>query len=75
MNSALDHDLRSANTNGTSGYLREFSLGERTSDWVVIYHQRDGEAEGRSVVVTRTRGWNAGQRIVRGRETAGQDPL
>ncbi|HXV30563.1 MAG TPA: DNA-binding protein, partial [Sinorhizobium sp.] len=40
----------------------------KTRDWVLIYHQRDGEPEGRCVVVTRTRGPKAGERVVRGRE-------
>lgn len=40
----------------------------KTQDWVVIYHQREGQPEGRSIVVTRTRGPNAGERVVRGRE-------
>jgi hypothetical protein len=40
----------------------------KTRDWVVIYHHRDGEMEGRSTVVTETLGPRAGQRVVRGRE-------
>lgn len=41
----------------------------KTRDWVVIYHHRDGEPEGRSTVVTETMGARAGQRVVRGRES------
>jgi hypothetical protein len=40
----------------------------KTTDWVVIYHQKEGQPEGRSTVVTATRGPNAGRRTVRGRE-------
>ena len=40
----------------------------KTDDWVVIYHQKEGEPEGRSTVVTETRGPMKGQRVVRGRE-------
>jgi len=41
----------------------------KTRDWVVIYHQREGQPEGRSVVVTETRRPNTGKRVVRGRES------
>ncbi|MGE0191215.1 MAG: helix-hairpin-helix domain-containing protein [Planctomycetota bacterium] len=41
-----------------------------THDWVVLYFERDGE-EGQCTVVTETRGPQAGQRVVRGRERAG----
>jgi len=40
----------------------------KTSDWVVIYFQADGQPEGRCTVVTETRGPSAGMRVVRGRE-------
>ncbi len=40
----------------------------RTSDWVVIYAHRDGEAETQCTVVTEVRGPLAGRRVVRGRE-------
>ena len=40
----------------------------RTSDWVVIYFQAEGQPEGRCTVVTETRGPMAGKRVVRGRE-------
>ncbi len=40
----------------------------KTHDWVVIYHEADGAAEGRSTVVTEKRGPMAGRRVVRGRE-------
>lgn len=43
----------------------------RTRDWVVIYHHRDGQPEGRSTVVTETHGPRAGRRVVRGREDEG----
>ncbi|WP_248304510.1 helix-hairpin-helix domain-containing protein [Breoghania sp. L-A4] len=40
----------------------------RNDDWVVIYFESDGHAEGRCTVVTETRGPLAGRRVVRGRE-------
>ncbi len=40
----------------------------RTSDWVAIYFQAEGQPEGRCTVVTETRGAMAGKRVVRGRE-------
>ncbi|UDL92705.1 DNA-binding protein [Mesorhizobium sp. PAMC28654] len=40
----------------------------KTSEWVVIYFQADGQPEGRCTVVTETRGPMAGKRVVRGRE-------
>jgi hypothetical protein len=46
----------------------------KTGDWVVIYHERDGD-EGCSTVVTETQGPLAGRRVVRGREGfSGQVP-
>lgn len=39
----------------------------KTTDWVVVYYDRDGE-EGRATVVTETRGPLRGRRVVRGRE-------
>lgn len=42
---------------------------DRTRDWVVVYYQREGFPEGRCTVVTETRGPQAGQRVVRGRES------
>ena len=47
-----------------SNSRRAHELG-KTRDWVVIYHQRDGEPEGRSVVTSETRGPTAGKRVVR----------
>lgn len=41
---------------------------KKTTDWVVVYYQRDGEPEGRVTVVTQTRGPLAGRRVVRGLE-------
>jgi hypothetical protein len=40
----------------------------KTSDWVAIYFQAEGQPEGRCTVVTETRGPMAGKRVVRGRE-------
>jgi DNA polymerase (family X) len=40
---------------------------ERTSDWVVIYYEKDGRT-GQCTVVTETTGVLRGQRVVRGRE-------
>jgi DNA polymerase (family X) len=40
----------------------------KTADWVVIYFHREGRSEGRSTVVTESRGPLAGKRVVRGRE-------
>lgn len=42
---------------------------EKTRDWVVLYHERDGR-EGQSTVVTEMRGDLQGLRVVRGREAA-----
>ncbi|MGA0602423.1 helix-hairpin-helix domain-containing protein [Caulobacter sp. KR2-114] len=50
-----------------SNTARAHELG-RTRDWVVLYHERDGVAEGRHTVVTETQGPLAGRRVVRGRE-------
>lgn len=41
----------------------------KTDDWVVIYHQAEGQAEGRCTVITETHGPMAGERVVRGRES------
>lgn len=41
---------------------------DKTSDWVVIHYEKDGEPEGRCTVVTASRGPWRGQRIVRGRQ-------
>lgn len=41
----------------------------KTHDWVVIYYQRDGAAEGCVTVITRQRGPRAGQRIIKGMDT------
>ena len=40
----------------------------RTRDWVVIYFERDGHAEGQATVITQHGGALDGRRIVRGRE-------
>lgn len=40
----------------------------KTDDWVVIYYQQEGHAEGRCTVVTETHGALEGRRVVRGRE-------
>jgi len=42
----------------------------RTQDWVVIYFEQDGAAEGQCTVVTEHHGPLAGLRVVRGYETA-----
>lgn len=42
---------------------------DKTRDWVVIYYHLGDQPEGRCTVVTETRGPNAGQRVVRGRES------
>ncbi|WP_429819775.1 DNA-binding protein [Ensifer sp. B1-9] len=47
-----------------SNSRRAHELG-KTKDWVVIYHQRDGEPEGRTVVTTSTHGPMVGKRVVR----------
>ncbi|WP_245299230.1 DNA-binding protein [Sinorhizobium sp. GL28] len=47
-----------------SNSRRAHELG-KTKDWVVIYHQRDGEPEGRTVVMTSTHGRMVGKRVVR----------
>jgi len=39
----------------------------KTTDWVVVYYDRDGE-EGRATVVTEIRGPRRERRVVRGRE-------
>ncbi len=49
-----------------SNTARAHRLG-RTRDWVVLYHERDGE-EGQCTVVTEGHGPLAGRRVVRGRE-------
>ena len=49
-----------------SNTARAHELGT-TSDWVVIYYERDGR-EGQCTVVTERSGPRAGQRVVRGRE-------
>ena len=41
----------------------------RAHDWVVIYYERDGQAEGQCTVVTEQKGPLAGRRVVRGLET------
>ena len=41
---------------------------DKTGNWVVIYSHLEDHGEGRSTVVTETRGENAGKRVVRGRE-------
>jgi len=51
-----------------SNTARAHELG-RTDDWVVIYFQKDDEAEGQRTVVTETRGTMTGRRVVRGRES------
>lgn len=40
----------------------------RTRDWVVVYFEKDGTAEGQCTVVTETRGPFKGRRVVRGHE-------
>ena len=40
----------------------------RTRDWVVVYFEKDGTAEGQCTVVTETRGPFKGKRVVRGHE-------
>ncbi len=40
----------------------------KTHDWVVIYYELEGYSEGRCTVVTESRGFMAGERVVRGRE-------
>lgn len=40
----------------------------RTRDWVVVYFEKDGTAEGQCTVVTETRGPFKGSRVVRGHE-------
>jgi hypothetical protein len=40
----------------------------RTHDWVVIYYEKDGQAEGQCTVVTEKKGPLAGKRVVRGFE-------
>ncbi|WDZ81540.1 DNA-binding protein (plasmid) [Ensifer adhaerens] len=47
-----------------SNSRRAHELG-KTKDWVVIYHQRDDEPEGRSIVTTSTHGSTEGKRVVR----------
>jgi hypothetical protein len=42
----------------------------RTQDWVVIYYEQDGAAEGQCTVVTEHHGPMAGLRVVRGFEAA-----
>lgn len=50
-----------------SNTARAHQLG-KTHDWLVVYFRKDGQPEGRSTIVTETRGKLAGQRVVRGRE-------
>jgi hypothetical protein len=50
-----------------SNTARAHELG-RSHDWVILYFERDGAAEGRHTVVTETHGPLAGHRVVRGRE-------
>jgi hypothetical protein len=45
-----------------------------TRDWVVVFHERDGQ-EGRCTVVTERAGPRAGQRVVRGREAETPAPV
>lgn len=47
-----------------SNTRRAHELG-KTKDWVVIYHQRDDEPEGWSIVTTSMHGSTAGKRVVR----------
>ncbi len=47
-----------------SNTRRAHELG-KTKDWVVIYHQRDGEPEGWSIVTTSMHGPTARKRVVR----------
>jgi hypothetical protein len=54
-----------------SNTARAHELG-RTRDWVVLYFRADHEVEGQRTVVTETQGPQAGQRVVRGRESACQ---
>jgi hypothetical protein len=42
----------------------------RTRDWVVIYYEQDGQAEGQCTVVTEHSGKMTGKRVIRGYETA-----
>lgn len=49
-----------------SNTARAHELGT-TRDWVVLYYEKDG-LEDQCTVVTETRGWLAGNRVVRGRE-------
>lgn len=51
-----------------SNTARAHELG-RTRDWVVVYFRTDHEVEGQRTVVTETQGPQAGQRVVRGRES------
>jgi hypothetical protein len=41
---------------------------DKTRDWVVIYYEKEGFNEGRSTVVTQSKGPLKGQRVIRGRE-------
>lgn len=50
-----------------SNTARAHELG-KTRDWVVIYYDTEGQAEGQNTVVTETHGALAGYRVVRGRE-------
>lgn len=49
-----------------SNTARAHQLGT-TRDWVVLYYERDG-LEDQCTVVSETRGWLTGNRVVRGRE-------
>jgi DNA polymerase (family X) len=51
-----------------SNTARAHELG-RTRDWVVVYFRADHEAEGQRTIVTETQGPQAGQHVVRGRES------
>jgi hypothetical protein len=53
-----------------SNTARAHELG-RTRDWVVVYFRADHEVEGQRTIVTESHGSQAGQRVVRGRESEG----
>ncbi len=46
---------------------------DRTGDWVAVYFQKVSGEEGRCTIVTETRGPQAAQRVVRGREAESAD--
>jgi DNA polymerase (family 10) len=54
-----------------SNTARAHELG-RTRDWVVVYFRADHEGVGQRTIVTESQGSQAGQRVVRGRESEGQ---